>query len=139
MAYNLVQQGWSIWWDKRLRSGQFFDRLIEEALDQSKCLVVVWSRNSTASDWVRAEASEGLRRGILVPVLIDDATLPLPFRNLYRPHSCWSGTESSSGLTSGSSWTTSRASSRNLSSVAQPIVHAPPVEDLETCVAAKDT
>ena len=31
---------------------------------------MVWSHNSIASDWVREEAEEGRRRGILIPVLI---------------------------------------------------------------------
>jgi formylglycine-generating enzyme required for sulfatase activity len=40
----------------------------------------LWSRTSVASKWVKAEASEGDRRGILVPVLIDDVKIPLAFR-----------------------------------------------------------
>ncbi|HUV81597.1 MAG TPA: hypothetical protein VMW53_00765 [archaeon] len=32
------------------------------------------------SKWIRTEAAEGDRRGILIPVLIEDVTLPLAFR-----------------------------------------------------------
>jgi len=42
--------------------------------------VVLWSKESTRSKWVETEASEGDRRGILVPVLIDDVLPPLAFR-----------------------------------------------------------
>ena len=42
-------------------------------------MVVVWSHQSIASNWVREEAEEGLRRGILIPVLIDESRPPLGF------------------------------------------------------------
>jgi len=45
-------------------------------------VVVLWSRASVASDWVRSEASDGQRRGILVPVSLDAAVAPLAFRLL---------------------------------------------------------
>ena len=40
----------------------------------------VWSAHSVNSDWVRTEAHEGLDRGVLVPVSIDDVKPPLAFR-----------------------------------------------------------
>lgn len=43
-------------------------------------MVVLWSKESVKSKWVETEASEGERRGILVPVLIDDVLPPLAFR-----------------------------------------------------------
>lgn len=50
-----------------------FDEVIEEALGAAKCVVVLWSKSSASSDWVKGEAAEGLRRKILVPVRIDSA------------------------------------------------------------------
>jgi hypothetical protein len=43
--------------------------------------VVVWSQHSVTSNRCRDEAQEGLGRGILVPVLIDDVLPPLGFRS----------------------------------------------------------
>jgi uncharacterized membrane protein YhaH (DUF805 family) len=42
-------------------------------------VVVVWSRTSVQSEWVKAEAMAARERGILVPVRIDAAPIPLPF------------------------------------------------------------
>jgi len=76
----LETQGWSVWWDTRLGAGEQWDEVIERELARARCVVVAWSRESVASRWVRTEASEGLERGILVPVLIDDVAQPLAFR-----------------------------------------------------------
>jgi formylglycine-generating enzyme required for sulfatase activity len=85
IAAALKQQGYSVWWDRRILPGETLDTVIETALDAAKCVIVLWSRTSVASKWVKAEASEGDRRGILVPVLIDDVQIPqipLAFRHI---------------------------------------------------------
>ena len=76
----LERRGWTVWWDRKIDAGTAFDREIEAAIDEAKCIVVVWSENSVQSDWVRSEASEGLARGILAPVTIDAVRPPLAFR-----------------------------------------------------------
>ncbi len=76
----LEEGGWSVWWDRELVAGPSYDEKIEEALDSSRCVVVVWSANSIRSTWVRTEANEGLIRNVLVPLLIDDVRPPLAFR-----------------------------------------------------------
>ncbi len=78
----LEQRGWSVWWDPTLLPGDSWEDLIEAALDAARCVVVLWSRASVKSKWVRAEAAEGERRGILVPALLDDVLVPLAFRGL---------------------------------------------------------
>jgi hypothetical protein len=47
-------------------------------LDAVRCVVVLWSRDSVTSEWVRIEAYEGQRRGILIPALLDDVTESIP-------------------------------------------------------------
>lgn len=76
----LEAAGWEVWWDKHVEAGRAFDREIENAIDGAKCVLVVWSATSIDSDWVRNEASEGLDRAILVPVVVDDVRPPLAFR-----------------------------------------------------------
>ena len=76
----LESAGWSVWWDRAISGGAAFDRAIEEAIDEARCIVVVWSAQSVESEWVRTEANEGLERGVLVPVAIDDSRPPLAFR-----------------------------------------------------------
>jgi hypothetical protein len=82
LASALSGRGWSVWWDRTILPGKKYDRVIEEALNSARCVVVLWSRESVESDWVKTEASEGARRGILVPVLIENVTIPLEFRRL---------------------------------------------------------
>lgn len=82
LANTLKRKGWSVWWDRTIQLGQSFDQEIEKALDASKCVIVLWSSASVASDWVRVEAAEGARRKILIPALIEKAKIPLQFRNL---------------------------------------------------------
>jgi len=82
IAEALKQQGFSVWWDRSILPGETFDTAIEEALDAAKCVIVLWSRTSVSSDWVKTEASEGKQRGILISVLIDDVKIPLAFRRI---------------------------------------------------------
>jgi hypothetical protein len=82
LAKLFQQQGWSVWWDRNIPPGRSFDEVIEEALGAAKCVVVLWSKNSASSDWVKGEAAEALQRKILVPVRIDSANVPLEFRRL---------------------------------------------------------
>ena len=78
----LIAQGWSVWWDRIIPPGREFDEVIEEALDAASCVVVLWSKHSVASRWVKTESAEAMRRKVLVPALIDDAKIPLEFRRL---------------------------------------------------------
>lgn len=80
LVESLEADGFSVWWDRHISTGESFDRVIERELDAASCVVVVWSAGSVESDWVRNEAAEGLARGVLVPVLIDDVRPPLAFR-----------------------------------------------------------
>ena len=79
-ADALQAKGWTVWWDRTIRPGQNFDEAIEKALDQSHCVVVLWSKYSIDSNWVKTEAAEASDRGILVPALIDDVRIPFEFR-----------------------------------------------------------
>ena len=58
------------------------DEIIEKAIDSAKCMVVLWSNTSVATDWVKTEAAEGARRKILIPTLIDEVNIPLEFRRI---------------------------------------------------------
>ena len=83
LASALQARNWSVWWDSAVRTGEKFSQVIETALGNARCVIVVWSRHSVESDWVQAEASEAHRRGILMPIVIDDASSPLVFRQLH--------------------------------------------------------
>lgn len=92
----LEQRGWSVWWDQHILPGKTWDQTLGLELAAARCVVVVWSRHSVESDWVRTEALEGKQRGILVPVLIDQVECPWAFRTLQCANLVrWTGTASS--------------------------------------------
>lgn len=78
----LEQQGWSVWWDREVVPGHSFGAEIDKQLADASCVVVFWSRHSVGASWVQAEANEGLERGILVPVALEDVRPPLVFRHV---------------------------------------------------------
>ena len=82
LAQALERAGWSVWWDREIPPGRSFDEVIEEALSLARCVIVLWSDASIRSEWVKTEASEAAQRRILVPILADDARIPLEFRRI---------------------------------------------------------
>lgn len=79
LARALESCGWEVWWDEQIRAGDRFDRTIEQILPQSACVVVLWSYQSVASDFVRSEARWASKKGRLIPVFIDRVELPIEF------------------------------------------------------------
>jgi len=82
LANAFSQKGWSVWWDREIPPGKSFDEVIENALNSARCVIVLWSKDSGSSRWVKTEAAEGAARGILVPALIDNAPIPLEFKRI---------------------------------------------------------
>lgn len=82
LAVALEAQGWSVWWDRTMLPGTEFDQVIEQELDASSSVVVLWSEISVASRWVKAEAREGLDQNKLVPVFLGNTRVPLVFRGV---------------------------------------------------------
>lgn len=78
----LVKAGWTVWWDRRIPAGRTWRRMLETALRDMRCMVVLWSSHSIESDWVKEEAEEGRMRRKLLPVLIETVNPPVGFRTI---------------------------------------------------------
>jgi len=82
LAAALEQSGFTVWWDALIEGGSRFANSIDEALKKADVVLVLWSKHSVESDWVRDEAAHGRDRHRLVPVSLDGALPPLGFRQL---------------------------------------------------------
>jgi hypothetical protein len=82
LAQALGGCGWSIFWDRKIPVGKTWPETIGRELDDARCVVVLWSKTSIKSDWVREEAEHAKHRGVLIPVLIDNVLPPIGFRTI---------------------------------------------------------
>ncbi len=72
-------QGFDVWWDVGLKTGEAYDQVTEKALRTARAVVVLWSKKSVESRWVRAEATLADRNKTLVPCMIEPCERPIMF------------------------------------------------------------
>ena len=82
LADVLEGYGWTVWWDPKIPVGKEFPEVIEQALQEARSVLVIWSSRSVAKRWVVTEAAEGLQRNVLIPVLIEETKIPFEFRRI---------------------------------------------------------
>lgn len=93
-ADRLRDAGLDVWWDNHLRSGEEWDRVIEDALRSAHAVIVLWSPAAVDSRWVRAEATVAQRQNSLVPAIIQPCNLPIVFEMTQTADlTHWSGDE----------------------------------------------
>ena len=80
LAGILAKAGYTIWWDALIEGGAHFAASIRAALEGADAVLVLWSKNSVDSDWVRDEAALGRDRHRLIPLTLDGTKPPLGFR-----------------------------------------------------------
>jgi TolB-like protein/tetratricopeptide (TPR) repeat protein len=74
--------GYSVWRDDQLPANRAYSPVIEEHLQACKAVLVIWSADAAASEWVRAEADVGRNAAKLVQVSLDATLPPLPFNQI---------------------------------------------------------
>jgi serine/threonine-protein kinase len=81
LVQALQADGYSVWWDEHIGTGDEWRRTIEHQLDSARCVVVIWTKRSAGPDghFVRDEASRAQRRHVYVPILFDAIDPPLGF------------------------------------------------------------
>jgi len=94
LAGLLESVGWHVWWDRRIPAGRTWRSMLEEALKDMRCMIVLWSQQSVNSPWVAEEAEEARKLGkMLVPVLIQRVEPPIGFRAIQAADLVnWDGT-----------------------------------------------
>ena len=80
IAQALEKAGHSVWWDRHIKGGAEYGKEIEQALSEADAVVVLWSRQSVDSAWVRDEAAAGRDRRRLIPIRLDVTSPPMGFR-----------------------------------------------------------
>ena len=78
-ADAFAAEGFKVWWDTTLRAGEAYDEVTERALRDAGAVVVLWSKKSVVSRWVRAEATVAHRQKTLVPAMIEACERPIMF------------------------------------------------------------
>lgn len=79
VAESLEAAGFSVWWDRALKPGETFDKVIQREIEAAKAVIVLWTRASVESQWVREEADHGRQRDMLIPLLMDEISPPIGF------------------------------------------------------------
>jgi hypothetical protein len=94
----LERAGWTVWWDRRIPAGRTWRDMLEEALKNMRCMVVLWSSHSIESDWVKEEAEEARTVKKLVPVMLEAVNPPVGFRTIQAADlTDWDGVNLSRG------------------------------------------
>lgn len=100
-ADAFASEGFTVWWDAALHSGETFDEVIEQELRNAKAVVVLWSPHSVASRWVRAEATLADRNRTFAPVIIAPCNRPIIFELTHTADlTGWSGDTTAGAWTS---------------------------------------
>jgi hypothetical protein len=94
LAKALEAHGFSVWWDTKLRIGERFDDRIEQAIEEAKLVIVVWSIHSKRSKYVKDESSFAEKYNKLIPVAIEKVEPPLRFQRIQTQQlSDWDGSD----------------------------------------------
>lgn len=79
----LAREGLEAWWDHQIPPGKSWDDVIGERIGGANVVVVIWSRHSVESNFVKEEAQLAYDARKLVPVKIDDSEPPMGFRRTH--------------------------------------------------------
>ena len=99
LATRLEAERWTVFWDPNVLPGEEWRKVIETAVRDARCVVVLWSGASIDSRWVQEEANLGIERNVLVPALLGPVKPPFGFGGVQACNLAdWEGAPESSGL-----------------------------------------
>jgi TIR domain len=82
LATALHESHYEVFWDRTIYAGAEWNEEIQSALRAAGCVIVLWSKASVNSFWVRGEAADAFERNAYVPVEIDETPPPQLFRHV---------------------------------------------------------
>lgn len=83
LAHAFEAEGVSVWWDHTIPPGQTWETHIARHIETAKACIVVWSPISTASDWVKEEATVAQEAGKFLPIRTSNSVqMPMGFRRI---------------------------------------------------------
>ncbi len=82
LVESLEMQNWTVWWDRQISPGEGFADEIDRQIQDAACVVVIWSKSSVESRWVKSEALEAMERDILVPIKLENVRIPVAFKQI---------------------------------------------------------
>ena len=98
LADAIGRLGYVVWWDEELPAHLSYGEVITQKIGEAKATLVVWSAESAASEWVRAEADMARNEKKLIQTALGDCTPPLPFNQIqYAAIGDWTGEEDHPG------------------------------------------
>ena len=85
LSQSLKDHGFEAWWDiNKLKAGDDWSHEIEVAISASKYLVVVLSKESIKSKWVKKEYTYAMNSGIkIIPILLEACKIPIALDNIH--------------------------------------------------------
>lgn len=80
---DLIGQGFTVWFDKEnIRAGDEWPKQIQEGIDNSTLLVVVWNENASKSEWVQRELTRADSQNMpIIPLRFDDTDPTITIQN----------------------------------------------------------
>ncbi len=75
----LNEAGFKVWWQEEIQCGQEWHGEIDRAIVEAGAIIVLWSKQSMRSQWVKHEASQAIVRSVYAPVRIEPMEIESPY------------------------------------------------------------
>jgi len=82
IAENLEDTGWTVSWERQTPASQQSDIILKTEFQKARCVLVIWTKHSLASDLVLMEAGEAAQKRILAVAVLEKVDLPQAFINI---------------------------------------------------------
>lgn len=88
LVKKVERPGWVVYWDTHMRPGSAWRDELDRRLNKARAVCVIWTKNSVGSQFVLDEAARAHKRGVLVPVRLNEVDQPLGFGEIQYADLC---------------------------------------------------